>query len=118
MTTVTMTATYLVDDEVERGRLLAGQVARPGALQDLVDVAGRTAKDLGRIGGVGHQPTVHDVVAVAEHARDSVFDRECDKWLAHLSLQMPHRESPGRQRAPRIRERPLEVVCGPGLEHK
>ena len=44
-----------VDHQLELGRLLHRQVGRLLALEDAVDVAGRAAGRIGRIGPVGHQ---------------------------------------------------------------
>src|SRR5262249_31448457 len=51
-----------VDDQLERLRLLHGEIAWPSAFQDLVDVGGRAAKQLGEARAVGHQATGHSVL--------------------------------------------------------
>src|SRR5215469_2158986 len=44
-----------IDDQLVLSRGLHGQIAGLFSLEDTVDVGGRTPKDLGHLGAVGHQ---------------------------------------------------------------
>src|SRR4030095_10057077 len=51
-----------VDGQLEPGRGLHGQVCRPRALEDLVDVAGASAEQVATVGAVRHQSSgVHEL---------------------------------------------------------
>src|SRR5262249_3910303 len=66
-----------VDDEVELGRLLHGQVGGLGPLEDLLHVAGGAAEELGDAGPVGHEPA---------HARE--LEEGVDRGDAVLRCQL------------------------------
>src|SRR5262245_48871534 len=73
-----------VNDEVERRRLLYWQVGGLGTLQDLVDIDGGAAADVGRVWPIGHEAAgLHkrpDVV----HGRQAARGRECGEPAAVL----------------------------------
>src|SRR5262245_27597523 len=56
-----------IDHQLELGRLLDGQVAGLGALEDLVDIGGRASERVGRAGPIGHEAAV---VHVLPHSVD------------------------------------------------
>jgi hypothetical protein len=76
-----------VDRELELGWLLDRQVARLGALQDLVDVAGGAPIHLHGVGAVRHQPAGLDDQAGVVARGDAVAGRQAREFRAHGSEQ-------------------------------
>src|SRR5262244_657557 len=64
-----------VDDELEYGRLLDGEICRFRALQDLVHVASGAPGLLEEVRYIGHQTTLTSVVLVLEHRREPELNR-------------------------------------------
>src|SRR5262249_17782123 len=62
-----------VDDELELGGLLDGEVGRLGALEESVDVAGRAAMQVGKVRPIGHQPAAVDSFLDLVHRGQSSF---------------------------------------------
>src|SRR5262245_60382239 len=56
-----------IDDDLEFGRLLDGQIGGLGALQDLVNVARGTTEIVTNVGAVAHEATDLRVCPVAVH---------------------------------------------------
>src|SRR5215470_8080978 len=61
-----------VDDQLELRRLLHGEIAWLGTIEDPVHVDRRTPKDLAQIRPVRHQAPGFHVAALLEHRRDSM----------------------------------------------
>src|SRR5437868_2588701 len=56
-----------VDDQLELGRLLYGEVARLCALEDLVHVPSRSAEQIGDYWAVGHHPACVNILPLRGH---------------------------------------------------
>src|SRR5258707_15389820 len=67
-----------VDDQLELGGLLDGQVAYLGTLEDPVDVGRRAPEEIGHIGPVGHEAARPRVFCEAEHRGQLTLVRELD----------------------------------------
>src|SRR5262245_2027050 len=65
-----------VDDELELGRLLDGEVARLSTFEDLVDVASGAPKQIGDIRAVGHQALGFDKLPQLIHRWEPVPGRQ------------------------------------------
>jgi hypothetical protein len=62
-----------VDDELERGGLLDGEVSRLGPFEEFVHVRGEALSPLGTIGPIAHEPTRLDKRTVVEDRRQPVW---------------------------------------------
>src|SRR5215207_9174046 len=67
-----------VDHQLEFGGLLYRQIGRLGALEDLIDVAARAAKQIGYIGPVGRQSATFGGVSEEVVCRQMMPRRERD----------------------------------------
>src|SRR5712692_11073488 len=65
-----------VDDELERLRLLKGEVTGLGAFQDPVDVACGAAEQVRHVRRIGHEAASFHGLSPGEHRRQAVLYRE------------------------------------------
>src|SRR6267142_3999178 len=70
-----------VDEELELGWLLEGQLAGLGALQDLVDVVRRPADDGVEVGSVAQQRAALGPRSPARHEKDAMSGCHVDDLL-------------------------------------
>src|SRR5262252_1991729 len=70
-----------IDHQVEFRRLLDRQVARLGALDNLVDERCGAAEEIGEVLAVAHQPAGLHVVTLREHRRQTVGEGELRELL-------------------------------------
>src|SRR5215468_8587331 len=66
----------LVDDELERARLLDGQVPGIRSPEDLLNVDGRMSEQFGIRRRIRHEAAVHDVFGRSVHAWELVLQRQ------------------------------------------
>src|SRR5262245_40523279 len=62
-----------IDDQIELGGLLDGQVARIGALQDLVHIRGRPSPPVGGACSIRHETAALHELRYATHGRESIL---------------------------------------------
>src|SRR5882724_2866496 len=78
-----------VDDQLKLRRLLDGQVARLGALEDLVDEDRRAPPDIVDIRAVGDQPAGLDVLPVRIHRGEPALGSLLSDLLAMREKEPP-----------------------------
>src|SRR5262249_29800398 len=69
-----------VNDEIEFGWLLDWDVGRFRAAQNLVDIIGRTPKQVGVIRSEGHQPSTFDILPSPVYGWQPRADRQDIDW--------------------------------------
>src|SRR5215510_5822345 len=96
-----------VDHQLELRRLLDGQVAGVGTLQNLVHVGSGAPRQVSKVRSIGHQAPDIDILAVWEHRRQPVLCRQ-----VHEASSLTG-EHGGWQHGQSTRARPGHVQEGP-----
>src|SRR5262245_26735398 len=74
-----------VDDQLELGRLLDGEICGLCALEDPVDIGSRPAVQFGEVRPIGHEATGVNVFAVCVYGRQPILARQArDLALARV----------------------------------
>src|SRR5262245_58291465 len=84
-----------VDDQLEPGRLLDGQVSRSSPLEDLVHVAGGAPKRVGYARPVGHEATRFDEVSIVADPGQPALRRQLEDAATVREEQLVRRVDEG-----------------------
>src|SRR5262245_45526352 len=104
-----------IDHQFELGGLLDGQLARLGTIEDLINIPGRAAIEIGKICHIGHKPASFDVLSERICARKSGFEREhCQEFCSCVPQAWPADEKSLRLEASYRIER-AGIIGGGGL---
>src|SRR3989442_8932764 len=78
-----------IDDELEPRRLLDGEIARLGALEDLDDITGGLSIDFRLVRGIADEPACFDLPPEGIHARQLMLRGEVGNLCALCPEQRP-----------------------------
>ena len=104
-----------IDDQLELGGLLDGEVGGLGAFEDLVHVGGGTSYLVVEVHRIRHETARLDELAMAPHASVSDAWRQGPRWLygaqrsEHPPLRKARGRAPGSSRQRRSRTPPLRA---------